>query len=132
MCGISAVVTLDKRSQNTAIGLNQGKKKANGDTGTHGPYNATIEAELNESLDRITHRGPDARGIWIGRQGKVGKKNQILSVLCHGNHWMLLALFDIHAVTQEASLIFSHCSFGPLPTVYCGLIHRRHPAISLT
>lgn len=99
MCGISAVVTLDKRSQNTATGLNQGGKNANGDTGTHSPYKAAIESELNESLDRITHRGPDARGIWIGRQGKVGKKNHIPSVLCHGSHWMLLAFLNIHAVT---------------------------------
>jgi asparagine synthetase B (glutamine-hydrolysing) len=81
MCGISAVVTLGQRSQNTASGPNQQNKKAKGVADANNSYEDTLETEVNESLDRITHRGPDARGIWIGSQGKVGEEFDISSLM---------------------------------------------------
>ncbi|KAJ0106887.1 hypothetical protein J7T55_014963 [Diaporthe amygdali] len=51
MCGISAVLALNGTS------LDDGSR----DTA----------AQLNESLDRIAHRGPDSRGIWVSDDNSV-------------------------------------------------------------
>lgn len=52
MCGISVVIAL------------QGTRLDNG--------KRSIAAQLNESLDRISHRGPDSRGIWVNDDQTVG------------------------------------------------------------
>lgn len=52
MCGISVVIAL----QGTR--LDKGKR--------------SIAAQLNESLDRISHRGPDSRGTWVNDDQTVG------------------------------------------------------------
>lgn len=52
MCGISVVIAL------------QGTRLDNGER--------SIAAQLNESLDRISHRGPDSRGIWVNDDQTVG------------------------------------------------------------
>lgn len=33
----------------------------------------SLETEMDESLEIIKHRGPDARGVWISPNGRVGK-----------------------------------------------------------
>jgi asparagine synthetase B (glutamine-hydrolysing) len=63
MCGISTIVTLAA----TPISV------PNEIDGTH-TYERALEKELDASLNRITHRGPDSRGTWISKQGQVGKK----------------------------------------------------------
>lgn len=52
MCGISVVIALHGTSL---------------DDGTR-----SIAAMLDESLDRISHRGPDSRGVWINDDKSVG------------------------------------------------------------
>lgn len=54
MCGISVVIALHGTSL---------------DDGTR-----SILAQLNESLDRISHRGPDSRGIWVNDDQSVGNE----------------------------------------------------------
>lgn len=47
--------------------------------GTHASHEAsaayrdTLERELKQSLERISHRGPDGQGIWISDDARVGK-----------------------------------------------------------
>lgn len=57
MCGISVVIALHGTSL---------------DDGTR-----NITARLNESLDRISHRGPDSRGIWVNDDQSVGTEPTI-------------------------------------------------------
>lgn len=57
MCGISVVIALHGTSL---------------DDGTR-----NITAQLNESLDRISHRGPDSRGIWVNDDQSVGTEPTI-------------------------------------------------------
>lgn len=52
MCGISVVITLHGTS------LDNGMQ--------------SIQDQLNESLDRISHRGPDSRGVWVNDDQTVG------------------------------------------------------------
>lgn len=52
MCGISAVLALNGTS------LDDDSRDTS--------------AQLNESLDRIAHRGPDSRGIWVSDDNSVG------------------------------------------------------------
>jgi asparagine synthase (glutamine-hydrolysing) len=60
MCGISVIVNLQSRSQ---------QKQVNG---VNGDIRSRISKELEESLDRIAHRGPDSRGQWISEDDRVG------------------------------------------------------------
>ncbi len=56
MCGVSAFVELTRNgSFNPAL---QEKK---------------LETQLEESMDYINHRGPDARGRWFGDDHEVGE-----------------------------------------------------------
>ncbi len=57
MCGISAVVTLDGIN---AVSLDKSI------------YLQKLTRTLDESLDSIKHRGPDARGQWISENNRVG------------------------------------------------------------
>lgn len=52
MCGISAVIALHGTS------LGDGSQ--------------SMETQLNGSLDRISHRGPDSRGVWVNDDHTVG------------------------------------------------------------
>lgn len=44
-------------------------------------YRETLERELKQSLERISHRGPDGQGIWISDDARVGKPPDILTLL---------------------------------------------------
>lgn len=62
MCGISAAVSLPRSS----IPSN----------GSNEPYGSRVpgdlEARLGESLSKISHRGPDAEGIWVSADKCIG------------------------------------------------------------
>jgi asparagine synthase (glutamine-hydrolysing) len=83
MCGISTALTLESQTFPATKASEQSSSSTSGTAcssiknGTHvilNAYEATLEKEIDASLDRIAHRGPDARGIWLGKQGKVGKQ----------------------------------------------------------
>jgi asparagine synthase (glutamine-hydrolysing) len=58
MCGISAAVSLDSfKSQ----ALNEEASSS------------VLEIQLNDSLDEIEYRGPDARGQWISQDNRIGE-----------------------------------------------------------
>ncbi|KAK6430307.1 hypothetical protein LTR95_013543, partial [Oleoguttula sp. CCFEE 5521] len=61
MCGISCILAL--RGHDTTYHQANGHIHTNGDT--HTLERKKIVTELNESLDKIQHRGPDARGHWL-------------------------------------------------------------------
>jgi asparagine synthase (glutamine-hydrolysing) len=82
MCGISTALTLEAQTFPATKAPDQSSPSTSGTAcsgiknGTQVTLNAcevTLEKEIDASLDRIAHRGPDARGIWLGKQGKVGK-----------------------------------------------------------
>jgi asparagine synthase (glutamine-hydrolysing) len=56
MCGISAFLEL---SLSRSIACISQRKK--------------VEEELEESLDIVAHRGPDARGRWLSNGHRVGE-----------------------------------------------------------
>lgn len=63
MCGITATITLRRGKPGS---------DANGYiTNGHGDH-STLHKQLNESLETIAHRGPDASGIWISEDGTIG------------------------------------------------------------
>ena len=69
MCGISTVVTLRSQIGPAAQSAENPHLHTNGMDCT----GDALEKKLQNSLDRIAHRGPDARGIWTSEQGQVGK-----------------------------------------------------------
>ena len=56
MCGITAIITLDNSQEISSY-----------------DYKLRLEREITQSLDKINHRGPDARGSWISNGNRVGK-----------------------------------------------------------
>ncbi|OQO14973.1 hypothetical protein B0A48_00355 [Cryoendolithus antarcticus] len=67
MCGISCILAL--RGHDTTYHQANGHIHTNGDT--HALERKKIVTELNESLDKIQHRGPDARGHWLSDDNRV-------------------------------------------------------------
>jgi len=61
MCGIIAILSVD------------------GPSLTDGPE---LEGRLDAGLDRIAHRGPDGRGIWIDPSGICGEEDYFFIVQC--------------------------------------------------
>lgn len=59
MCGLTAFLALHGRSD-----------------WQHDEFTSTadLEQKVNDSLDLIRHRGPDARGQWLSSDCRVGKK----------------------------------------------------------
>lgn len=55
MCGIVALISIDGKPLDDALGEEQ------------------VEGKLDESLERIKHRGPDGKGIWISKERDVGE-----------------------------------------------------------
>lgn len=63
MCGISCILALHDRTVHP-------EATTNGDT--HTSEREEVSKVLDESLDQIKHRGPDARGQWISKDNRVG------------------------------------------------------------
>lgn len=62
MCGISAAISLSPKALDPSIA---GGKQQNG--------NAIGASKLENSLEAIKHRGPDARDTWSSNDGRVGE-----------------------------------------------------------
>lgn len=60
MCGIVAVIALE--------GLES--KYVGSDA-----YQQKLHREIEQSLSSIAYRGPDARGKWISKDNRVGKRS---------------------------------------------------------
>lgn len=73
MCGITVSIALGRGSPSQSTGQANGHT---GDTqGVHPGCEATsLEDQLHKSLDLIAHRGPDAKGVWISDDGRVGEE----------------------------------------------------------
>lgn len=63
MCGISCILALHGQAPQT-------EQLTNGHTPSS--ERKQLSKELDESLDQIKHRGPDARGQWISEDNRVG------------------------------------------------------------
>jgi asparagine synthase (glutamine-hydrolysing) len=68
MCGISCVFGLKTHSPGQQ--LHQTNGHANGDT--HMKERKELLRDLDQSLDKIKHRGPDSRGHWLSADNRVG------------------------------------------------------------
>lgn len=68
MCGISCVFGLKAHSPEPH--QHQANGYANGDT--HLQERKKLLHDLDQSLDKIKHRGPDARGHWLSADNRVG------------------------------------------------------------
>lgn len=85
MCGISVVVTLDTKATSSKDSR----------------YRAELKEKLGRSLDSIKHRGPDARGLWISENNRVGTfpSSSYLEQATYKNHIALghvrLAINDL-------------------------------------
>jgi hypothetical protein len=94
MCGISCILALDGRgghashSQHTngdhqpphsskSTIISKDHLEMNGDS--HDPIRSKIVQELDQSLDKIKHRGPDSRGYWLSADNRVGTLVNTLS-----------------------------------------------------
>ena len=62
MCGISVIVALDAHPCGNHV------------EGANGNVRSRISKQLDESLDKIAHRGPDSRGQWISKDNRVGNE----------------------------------------------------------
>ncbi|KAI8633861.1 asparagine synthase [Xylariaceae sp. FL1651] len=78
MCGISVIISL-KRShalRNKAVdGLTVGTEN-----GEKLQDRGDLKSRLSKSLDVITHRGPDAQGVWINPENTIGLAHCRLSI----------------------------------------------------
>lgn len=83
MCGISCVVSLSTKSLDPSVTHACSAHKTNG-------YAAS---RLEESLERIRHRGPDAQSTWTSTDKRVGTGNDDgithldYAVLTTTKHW---------------------------------------------
>jgi asparagine synthase (glutamine-hydrolysing) len=68
MCGISCVFGLKAHSPEPH--QHQTNGYANGDA--HMQERKKLLRDLDQSLDKIKHRGPDSRGYWLSADNRVG------------------------------------------------------------
>ena len=68
MCGISCVFGLTANSPESH--QQQPNGYSNGDT--HVQERKKLLRNLDQSLDKIKHRGPDSRGHWLSADNRVG------------------------------------------------------------
>ena len=72
MCGISVIVAFQGPVDPVRQNAKTDSTAVNHDGSRSSSMNAKIKKELDESLDRIAHRGPDARGQWISPDNRIG------------------------------------------------------------
>jgi asparagine synthase (glutamine-hydrolysing) len=77
MCGLTACVVLQQQLHGNLTDGNptNGYSKVNGNVEVNGHTKnkaSSLETEINDSLEIIKHRGPDARGVWISPDRRVG------------------------------------------------------------
>lgn len=82
MCGISACILLAEASTNGHSGSNEANG-INGESKCNHQANGMakgLAADLRASIDLIAHRGPDASGVWVCENEKVGLAHCRLSI----------------------------------------------------
>ena len=62
MCGISVILALEE------------PRRVSEGNGTSANARAKLAREMEESLQKIAHRGPDSQGLWISQDSRVGKQ----------------------------------------------------------
>ncbi|KAL8785260.1 MAG: hypothetical protein Q9213_003464 [Squamulea squamosa] len=85
MCGFSACILLPEASINgynscTECAKTPGNKEIEHDLEANGGVAKGLAADLQASLNLITHRGPDDTGIWISANEQVGLAHCRLSI----------------------------------------------------
>ncbi|KAH8886027.1 asparagine synthase [Thozetella sp. PMI_491] len=90
MCGITVSIAIGKRNSSTRVngsangaakGVVNGAVHEQTKNGIKASFvSQELEENLNKSLDLLAHRGPDARGIWINKDGTVGLAHNRLSI----------------------------------------------------
>lgn len=72
MCGISTIVVLRRpeaeQNGNLSNGIHHDQLEP-----TPVPAKQLLHDEMQESLDIIKHRGPDASGVWVSDDERIGK-----------------------------------------------------------
>lgn len=71
MCGITVSIALGRRDPSQDI--SQGIGQANPTQGIITPNASSLERQLSKSLDLIAHRGPDAMGVWVSADERIGR-----------------------------------------------------------
>ena len=72
MCGITVSIALGRRdpSQDISQGIGQANPTQGGITT---PNASSLERQLSKSLHLIAHRGPDAMGVWVSADERIGR-----------------------------------------------------------
>ncbi|KAF9873700.1 asparagine synthase [Colletotrichum karsti] len=82
MCGITAAIKL--RRSGSVNGINGVKSNGSSDLNGHEQNERTkhgaLYHQLEESLQKIAHRGPDASGIWVSEDGTIGLGHRRLAI----------------------------------------------------
>lgn len=71
MCGITVSIALGRSGPSQTPGHANGHASP-GQRNHNPPKPTSLEDELNKSLDLIAHRGPDAKGVWVSPDGRIG------------------------------------------------------------
>ncbi|KAL0935908.1 asparagine synthase [Colletotrichum truncatum] len=83
MCGITATIKLRRSVPGTEV---NGTNGANHGIGLNGEalngqrQDTGLRDQLEESLQTIAHRGPDASGVWISKDGCIGLGHRRLAI----------------------------------------------------
>lgn len=81
MCGISACLTLRPGQHFHTEALNGYASGTNGaaEAQANGNVKATqnLREQLSKSLEAISHRGPDAQGVWVSGDGFIGQCRRV-------------------------------------------------------
>jgi asparagine synthase (glutamine-hydrolysing) len=101
MCGITVCIALNRQCSHPGAGkvngdldTNANRAHTDGHTNSHTNRAYTngqpkpdpnLHQKLHNSLDKIAHRGPDARGVWISDDGLVGLSTPHLPLAANSN-----------------------------------------------
>lgn len=99
MCGISTIVVLPRS-------VHDGSLKSHDDAGRPDETSSTrqrLQSEMQESLNVIKHRGPDASGVWTSEDERIGttsldkksptKASRIMTDVFAGTQFLVNAVY---------------------------------------
>jgi asparagine synthase (glutamine-hydrolysing) len=84
MCGIAAIIRIDR------------------DSTSRPSERISLTRQLEQSLDRIEHRGPDSRGVWICEDERLGE-NQNPPGIAHSSVDTCIAFGHVHLSIKDLS-----------------------------